>query len=141
MEGRYGSDELGKFLLFLALIPMLLSTVCALLVPFSKVFFFLAFALWIIGVASVVLSVCRALSKKVHLRMAENRKYLKLRTAFLNECTGVFMRFKERKTHVYKKCPHCKAILRLPRKPGKHSVTCRGCGYRFRMTVRKWRFL
>ncbi|MFR2916862.1 MAG: hypothetical protein ACLTKQ_08005 [Acutalibacteraceae bacterium] len=40
-----------------------------------------------------------------------------------------------RKTHVFKKCPGCKAVLRLPRKKGKHTVNCPHCHKNFTVHV------
>ena len=40
-------------------------------------------------------------------------------------------KFKDRKTHVYRKCPKCKAVLRLPKAKGKHTVVCPRCKNRF----------
>jgi DNA-directed RNA polymerase subunit RPC12/RpoP len=40
-------------------------------------------------------------------------------------------RFKDRKTHVYKKCPKCKAVLRLPKRKGTNTVACPRCKHKF----------
>ena len=40
-------------------------------------------------------------------------------------------------THIYRKCPNCKATLRLPRRPGKHTTVCPKCGNSFSVKVRK----
>ena len=45
-------------------------------------------------------------------------------------------RWRDRKTHVYHRCPHCRAMLRLPRRPGFHGVTCPRCSRHFDMTVK-----
>lgn len=39
------------------------------------------------------------------------------------------------KTHIYKKCPRCKAVLRLPRRKGRHQTACPKCGKQFKVTV------
>ncbi|MBO7400949.1 MAG: hypothetical protein J6U75_07055, partial [Clostridia bacterium] len=43
--------------------------------------------------------------------------------------------FKDRKTHVYMKCPTCKAQLRLQRIKGEHGVKCPKCGAEFRVKI------
>ena len=65
-----------------------------------------------------------------------NEKLLKL--------LGVFRRKKDfneqkraDKCHVYKKCPSCKAVLRLPKRPGVHKTVCPRCGREFTVRVRK----
>ncbi len=40
-------------------------------------------------------------------------------------------RFRDRKTHLYKKCPMCKAILRLPKRKGKNLACCPRCSHKF----------
>lgn len=45
-------------------------------------------------------------------------------------------KLRDRKTHVYRECTHCHAILRLPKQPGTHSVKCPRCNERFDVTVK-----
>ena len=40
-------------------------------------------------------------------------------------------RFRDRKTHVYKKCPKCGAILRLPKRDGVNIAGCPRCKNKF----------
>ena len=44
-------------------------------------------------------------------------------------------RYRDRKTHVYRKCVHCKALLRLPKRKGKHTVCCPVCKERFSVHI------
>lgn len=44
-------------------------------------------------------------------------------------------RIREFRTHVYAKCPHCKAVLRLPRRKGEHTVRCPRCQESFPIKV------
>ena len=46
------------------------------------------------------------------------------------------LRFSERKTHIYKTCPHCRATLRLPRAKGEHTTRCPRCGKEFGVKIR-----
>ena len=45
------------------------------------------------------------------------------------------VRWRDRKTHVFRKCPHCKKTLRLPRVPGDHFVNCPLCHTHFSVHV------
>ena len=45
--------------------------------------------------------------------------------------------FKDRKTHVFKKCPQCKAMIRLPKRKGSHEVICPKCGREFKIKCSK----
>lgn len=73
----------------------------------------------------------RALSKNVLKRRKENEIFLR----FLKKMSGhlkiLILRIKEIKTHRYKKCPHCKNMLRLPKRTGKNTVLCPRCNNRF----------
>ena len=42
---------------------------------------------------------------------------------------------RDRKTHVFRKCPACKSVLRLPRQKGKHTVRCPRCQHRFDVKI------
>ncbi|MBR5515382.1 MAG: hypothetical protein IKU52_04190 [Clostridia bacterium] len=45
-------------------------------------------------------------------------------------------KFRDRKTHVYRQCPCCKANLRLPKAKGIHTVKCPRCFARFEVKGR-----
>ncbi len=39
------------------------------------------------------------------------------------------------RTHAYRRCPHCKSYLRLPRSKGTHTVKCPKCGVSFSVKI------
>jgi phosphate/sulfate permease len=134
MYGRNGIDDLYHFLFWIIIIISLVN---------------LYFKSWVIyAIESFVLAyvIFRVLSKNVYRRQKENQIYLK--------CLGKIRRFykkcarytlskvnimrnmwKDRKTHVYKKCPQCKNTLRLPKLKGKHTAACPCCDSRFDVTI------
>ena len=136
MYGRYGIDDLGRFMLYLTLILMIFSTV------FSwDVLFFVCLAF-------MILSYFRIFSKNIYKRGYENDKYLcikgKIKTFFgklfcgKNYGTdGYRSRCNCYKGAVYDaeykvfKCPSCKQKLRVPRGKGRIQITCRRCGKEF----------
>lgn len=131
MIGRYGPDELSRAILLP--VPVLLF--------FG--FIFQVGGLWIVAVILDALcfvlfgwSIYRMLSKKVYARMAENNKFLKIKGRFVGFFKLRRAMFRDRKTHVFKKCPNCKSVLRLPRKKGHHTVRCIRCAHRFDVDVR-----
>lgn len=134
MYGRYGNDQLGRFLLYLAMTLLVLSTILGFIPLLATQI--IAWALRILELTLLVIVIYRFLSKKVYQRMAENRKYLTIKKKFV----GFFIlrrdMYRDRKTHIYKKCPGCKTILRLPRRPGEHTVKCGKCGHRFQVKVK-----
>lgn len=48
-----------------------------------------------------------------------------------------FHRIRDRKTHVYRTCPVCKNVLRLPRVMGEHGVNCPACRGHFTVKIKK----
>jgi len=118
MYGRYGSDQLSFFLLFIYLVLSLLSGL-----PHMR------FLNWI-GLAVLCWDVYRMFSRRIDRRRAENAKFLAL--------SGPAVRwFRMRRTihrdkeHRYFKCPNCGQYLRVPRGKGKITVNCRNCGVSF----------
>lgn len=124
MYGRNGSDSLGRAMLILAMTLAILnlflrSLIVALLVN-----------------AAVLYAFFRMMSKNVVKRRAENARWW-----YFWKGIKVFFslqknKWRDRKTHIYHRCPHCKNTLRLPRVKGAHTVNCPCCHKRFDMTVK-----
>ena len=123
MYGRYGSDELGTLIFWVYFALLILNLLLRSLV------------LYILLLALLSLYLFRCFSRNHERRRRENRVYLSIR----ERITGFFRlqirKFKERKTHVYRRCPNCKAIARLPRRKGRHVVCCPKCGNDFNVKV------
>ena len=120
MYGRYGTDTLGNVMLISYIVITLLYTFIGFFV--SSVWFDIA--VWILSSALVIMIVCRLFSRKIAKRRKENETFCGFFRLRKNK-------FKDRKTHVYRKCPKCKAVLRLPKAKGKHTVVCPRCKERF----------
>lgn len=118
MQGRYGYDELSRFLAICGLVLIFLS-----MIPYLKVFYFLAFIL-------LIWSWFRSFSKNIYKRQAERLKYMTIKNRINQKfrlCRNIW---RDRKTHRYYKCPHCKTIARIS-KPGKVkaiTIHCPKCG-------------
>ena len=127
MYGRNGADALGRALLVVYLILVVVNLFLP--QPYSLI-------LSVIETALGVYIIYRILSRNLYQRQRENQWYLRLQGRF----TGYFKlqknKRRDRKTHVYRKCKHCKSVLRLPRSKGKHTVNCPCCHRRFDVTVR-----
>ncbi len=111
-SGRNGIDDLGKALLWAALIVMVLSLL------FGVMFLYSA------ALAVLCYVYIRALSRNVEKCRAQNEKYLSWRN--LRK-----LRFRQRKTHKFYRCPQCKQQLRVPKGKGRICITCRSCGAHF----------
>lgn len=76
----------------------------------------------------------RFFSRNVAKRRTENQIFC----GKIAQCKQFFKFGKRKMTdreHVYKKCPHCNAQLRLPRKKGEHTVRCPKCTQTFSVKI------
>lgn len=120
MYGRYGYDTLGKTLLWVYLGVLIIYSIVSLFVDSALLYvIFLMLSMFI-----VCYTIYRAMSRNIAKRRAENQKFCGFFKLVRNK-------WKDRKTHVYRKCPECRAVLRLPKAKGKHSVVCPRCKKRF----------
>lgn len=123
MYGRYGQDHLYYVGLILILILIIINS-------FVRNSIISALT-WVV----LILITFRVFSKNVYKRRSENEKFLKLWNPIKAKLMLQIRRFKERKTHCFRKCPSCKKVLRLPRKKGKHVVNCPCCHKDFSIKV------
>lgn len=120
MYGRYGTDTLGKVMLFAYIGIILVHSVLTLFI--DSVWYDLC--VWLISVTLAITIFYRMFSRNIEKRRKENARFCGFFRLRKNK-------FKDRKTHVYRKCPSCGATLRLPKAKGKHSVICPRCKNRF----------
>ncbi len=122
MQGRYGVDQLSKFLLILGLIVVVISALFN-----SRV----SLILYILGWLLVIYCYFRVFSRNIPKRYAENQAYLaktyKIR-AFFQKQKNIWQ---QRKTHHIYTCPSCKQKIRIPKGKGKIEVRCPKCGATF----------
>lgn len=122
MSGRYGADALF-YVLF---------TVSAAL-AFVNIFV-RSYILQMIVYLIIILALLRVFSRNFTARQRENRAVL----VVINKARSIIGLRRQRRadyTHIYKKCPNCKAVLRLPRKKGKHTTVCPRCNKSFTVRV------
>ena len=125
MEGRYGADELGRFLSITGCAVMLLGLVLGRAAPsLSKTLICLALAL-------VIWCYSRVLSRKVTRRREENEKYLRRRIDVQDWIALKRTCFDQRKEYAFFRCPGCGRTVRVPKGKGRVRITCRHCGYSF----------
>ena len=122
LRGRYGTDRLNKTLVWVYVAVLFV----LLIVSFSGAPLVLNILLNLIAALLFVIIIARTFSRNIYKRQKENK-------AYLDFIKGIRDRIRDRKTHVYRKCPKCKAILRLPRAKGRHNVVCPRCKNRFRV--------
>ena len=133
MQGRYGIDEFGKFLMGTTFIILLVELVTG--------WYVLTFVFW----AILILVYFRMLSRDYGKRQQENQKFLTARYKFRTQWYQVFHKKngnnngfqkikkeiqQKMKYHIYK-CPSCSQKIRIPRGKGKIMVRCPKCNIEF----------
>ena len=119
MAGRYGMDQLSRFLDFTALALLIISMFVR-----TQLIFYLAVVL-------IVWSYFRIFSRNTERRYMENQRFLSF--------TGrIFSRFRnrsyyqdQRKIYKYFYCPKCRQKVRIPKGKGKVCITCPKCRMEF----------
>lgn len=118
MWGRYGNDQLNRFLTVVMLVFL------ALYMIFRGPFYLLALAL-------LIYTYFRMFSRNIARRSAENQWYLKktmkLKGRLQKKRQELLML---KRYHIYK-CPGCGQKNRVPRGRGKIAVTCGKCKMEF----------
>ena len=125
MKDRYGIDELYKFLLLICFVLLVINT------------FVSNNIIRLFEVLLIVIIFYRYMSKNIKLRKKENDKYLEIKDKIIKLFDYNKKKYKDRNTHMYKKCPKKKQKIRLPLKKGKHTVKCPNCGNRFDVACHK----
>ncbi len=128
--GRNGADTLYYTALFFSLICIFLGGLFSQDPLYNLLFFALYFLFF-------GYSLFRFFSRNIAKRQREDRAFRRFFGKLFLPFRRLGMRFRYRKTHVFRKCPHCKSTLRLARIAGEHVVKCPACGNRFAVKVKK----
>ena len=126
MYGRYGTDQLARFISCVSLVSIVLSILTRGVGHgrLSGFFVYLCMGL-------LVWSYFRMFSRNYSRRRRENEFYLDKKYRLVSwlklhrEC------FKQRRDYAFYRCPGCRQLVRVPRGKGKLRITCRRCGYSF----------
>ena len=126
--GRYGIDQLyyALFVLYFILWGV------QLFVPLLPV----RIGIYVLQAALLFWMTFRMLSKNVYKRRRENEAFMKIFRPVKNLFVLTKNRIRDVKGFRYRKCPHCKATLRLPKRKGEHSVICPRCKKRFTVKIK-----
>lgn len=123
MYGRYGIDQLSRFMLIVTFILCILSI------------FIRTHLLSILILALIIIIYYRMFSKNIYKRAAENEKYL----GFINRFKGktyagaanYSKNAEQRKYYKFFKCPGCSQKIRIPKGHGKIEIRCPKCNTKF----------
>ena len=119
MYGRYGVDQFSRFLSTISLVELLLNLLTGWRI-FNTLF-----------LVTVIYNCFRIYSKNIYKRQMENVKFLELQRKYGGTFAKKWAHLKQRKTHVFFKCPSCKLKMRTPKGQGEKHVTCPKCGTQF----------
>ncbi len=122
MDGRYGVDELGRFILCAALILLLISAVIR------------NYALSMVITAIAVYGLVRTFSGNIARRRDENRRYLEFCERVRDKANEIIQggeRQLNDREHAYFRCPRCHQLVRVPRGKGRIMIHCPKCGTDF----------
>jgi len=126
MYGRYGVDELYKFLFWIYILLIIINIFVdsSIIVVIELIILFIMFY--------------RFFSKKINKRKKENKKYLNIKNKVLKPFDNIKRNIKD-KEHVYVKCSKCKKSLKLdiPMERGIKTIKCPNCKNRFKRLVLK----
>lgn len=115
MYGRYGQDNLNRFLFVLALILSIVSLFTRLAILNSLAMVLLFF------------SIFRMFSRNTEKRARENFAYLRITERFTRFFSHIKTRLRQRKVYRFYRCPTCKQELRVPKGKGRICIRCPKC--------------
>lgn len=127
MYGRYGVDELYKFLFKICVILFVLDLFINIIIVNSIEFLVITYMLF------------RFFSKNIYARTKENKNFLKIKKKLLKPFSNISRNIKD-KEHVYKRCNKCKKTIKLPlpSKRGLKHAKCPHCGKRVSIFTLKY---
>lgn len=130
MVGRYGPDSLYRALMWIYLASLIITAVIGSFTD-RRVYYILS----VLCLGIFIFAILRFFSKNIEKRRAENAKWLKFENSLKKKFRLLNDSWKFRKTHVFRKCPKCKAVLRLKRQKGSHSLICPHCKEHFKIKI------
>lgn len=113
-SGRYGTDDLNRFLFVVELILFVASFI------FPNLF--LMFLFYVV----IFWYLYRSMSRNYVARSIENQKFIKLKTKFVHTFTCIKKNFTD-KGYKHFVCPNCAQIVRVPKGKGVITITCPSC--------------
>ena len=130
MQGRYGTDQLSRFLSLVVIILIVLDMIANSFLAFPGIRLFVRIS-GIIYTILLFVIYFRTFSRNILKRYAENQKYL----AFKERISSFFGKSRHNagqriEYHIYK-CPNCGQKIRIPQGKGRIVVRCPKCSTEF----------
>ena len=134
LYGRYGADELYNALFLIEIILLFISSILTVLGRNLPVLSVISTILYIVALGLLIWAMFRFFSRNIEKRRRENAAWLKFKSKFVRKRKPALP--PDTPTHIFRACPKCRSVLRLPRRAGKHTVKCPRCGASFGVKVR-----
>ena len=125
MIGRHGTDQFSMDLVKFGFVVYILSFILSMIQTNTTAI--IGTLLSWSGLFCMIYSLVRSFSRNNAKRDEENRRYLTWRDKMRTQSRQAKVRYQNRKTYKYFKCPGCKSWIRLSRGSGTVTVTCRKC--------------
>lgn len=129
MVGRYGADELNRFLTICGWVLLLAGFVLSSIQKNATQI--LGSLMVTLSWALLIWSIFRTLSKNTQKRASENYQYFVYKNKVVSWWKQRKTRWQDRKVHRYFRCPQCRATVRVPKGKGKIRITCPHCKNQF----------
>ena len=122
MYGRYGVDQLSKFLLALTFVLCIISIFIS-----GRAGSLLSTLILIL----IVLIYFRMFSRNIYKRASENEKFLRFTGKFRKKFNKEKEIAGQRKYYRFYRCPGCNQRIRVPKGRGKIQIRCPKCNEKF----------
>lgn len=129
MVGRYGADEMNRFLTICGWVLLLAGFVLSSIQKNATQI--LGSLMVTLSWALLIWSIFRTLSKNTQKRASENYQYFVYKNKVVSWWKQRKTRWQDRKVHRYFRCPQCRATVRVPKGKGKIRITCPHCKNQF----------
>jgi hypothetical protein len=144
MYGRYGTDQLYNFLMVLFFIVWVIELVVLAVIPEGQLQGILSIVFGLLTTGIIVYMTFRTMSRNIYKRRRENEAYLKAsraakRFVSFNTASGTKSRNRDDAQYVFRDCTRCGSVLRLPRRVGRHKVSCPRCRNSFFVKAKKYK--
>lgn len=130
MQGRYGTDQLSRFLSLVVIVLIVLDMIANAFLAFPGVQFFVRIS-GIIYTVLLFVIYFRTFSRNIPRRYAENQKFLSLKQKISSFFGKSGHSSGQRIEYNIYKCPQCRQKIRIPRGKGRIVVRCPKCGTEF----------
>ena len=134
LYGRYGADELYNSLFLMEIILLFIGGILSILGSNLPALSTISAILYISAFGLLIWAMFRFFSRNIEKRRRENAAWLKFKSRFRKKRKPVLP--PDTPTHIFRACPTCRSVLRLPRQAGRHKVKCPRCGASFGVKVK-----